>query len=270
MRVASEGEKEGFGDQGASLSFLVTAKGTPMEKPENDDSDPAETQQLDEFYEKEANLLLDKGADINAKDKYGETALLMAVKYDHVGMIHLLKKRGAETTLLIASMLGDTEEVRRLIDAGADVKATTPDGLCPLVGAAARAQVEVAKILLEKGADIHPKKGDSLDAFSVAMSAGDVGMIKLMMDKGADVKGKSDGSWTPLMSAASDCRADLAALFLEKGADVNAVDRDGRTPLMCALVSWTIHRSPTEVVKLLIEKGAGVNMRDKDGASALT
>jgi ankyrin repeat protein len=41
-------------------------------------------------------MLLDKGADVNAKDKYGQTALKVAASQDHTLVVDLLKQAGAK------------------------------------------------------------------------------------------------------------------------------------------------------------------------------
>ncbi len=67
-------------------------------------------------------LLLDRGADVNAEGRYGSSALKSAALKGDLQMVKLLKDRGAKPTLIVAAILGDVKEVRRLIKDGADPK----------------------------------------------------------------------------------------------------------------------------------------------------
>jgi ankyrin repeat protein len=73
--------------------------------------------------------LLEAGADINAKDGYGQTALMNAARDGHLELVRLLVERGADlnvsakynlTALMLAIINGQIEIARILIDAGAD------------------------------------------------------------------------------------------------------------------------------------------------------
>jgi ankyrin repeat protein len=81
-------------------------------------------------------MLLDKGADIEAKDKDGWTPLLYAAVTMHEAI------------------------VRMLLDKGADVEAKNEDGRTPLLYAAERGHEAVVRMLLDKGADIKAKDKD--------------------------------------------------------------------------------------------------------------
>ena len=61
-----------------------------------------------------AELLVDKGADVNAKDKVGWTALTCAACEGHLEVVKLLKDRVAGVTLTDAACLGDVRLVERL------------------------------------------------------------------------------------------------------------------------------------------------------------
>ena len=77
---------------------------------------------------------LDAGADVNAKDNTGFTALIWASIYGH------------------------TEIVRKLLNAGADVNAKTNSGQTALIGASINRHTEVVKILEEAATKEGTKK----------------------------------------------------------------------------------------------------------------
>lgn len=75
-------------------------------------------------------LLLECGADIEAKDSYGATPLLQKVRCG-----------------------GPTEVARLLLEWGADIEAKNSNGNTPLLAALIKKKVNMAKLLLEWGAD---------------------------------------------------------------------------------------------------------------------
>src|SRR3990167_5297602 len=80
------------------------------------------------------NILLDAGADIEARNSYGFTPLLSAVEHNHIDTVNLLLARGADVnaysrkgdaTLILAQT---PEMVTTLLTAGALVDAITLNG----------------------------------------------------------------------------------------------------------------------------------------------
>ena len=194
-------------------------------------------------------LLVDAGADVNARSKQGMTPLLIA-----------------------ANNAGSTEIVRFLLSKGAKVEGTV------LIGAANSGDLELVRLLIDKGADVNAatKRGDT--ALQFAASVGNVTMVKLLLDKGADVNAATTGSvqvkkgpialnhLTALMFAAPYGTPELLRTLIDAGAKVNARDIRDMTPLMLAVSSET---QDPEVVRLLLSKNADTKAKSDLGETAL-
>ena len=117
--------------------------------------------------------LLDKGADVEKKDRYNDkTPLLLAAANGHEATVQLLLEKGADvemevaplgqTSLWLAATNGHEGVVQRLLEKGADVKARHRNtGRTPLLRAAENGHGAVIKRLLEKGAEDQMRDGDS-------------------------------------------------------------------------------------------------------------
>jgi ankyrin repeat protein len=73
---------------------------------------------------------LASGADIDARDEHGQTALMNAARDGQVSVVRLLAERGADlnhhakyglSAVMLAVLRGHVEVVRVLVDAGADL-----------------------------------------------------------------------------------------------------------------------------------------------------
>jgi len=108
-----------------------------------------------------AELLLAKGADINAKDDHGFTALMWAVVGGHFHAVKLLLDKGADinaknnngqTALMHAALGGEVDAVKLLLDKGADINAKDKDGDTSLMLIPSKAHHEVVELLKAHGA----------------------------------------------------------------------------------------------------------------------
>ena len=147
------------------------------------------------------------------------------------------------------------EMVATLIEAGADVSAKSAYGTVLM---AAR-RVEVAKLLIEAGADVNAGKG-SMTPLSNAVKYGNIALIKLLIEKGAGI---DHPVYPPLFWAA---KPEVAAVLIEAGADPNARNKKGQTAIHLTTSSWAPNAA---TVELLIEHGADVNAKDRSGSTPL-
>lgn len=164
-----------------------------------------------------------------------------------------------DTPLHNAAYEGNVEEVRLLIEGGADVDSTdeydkrTPLSITP--------HIEVANILIRHGAIIDAKSRDGWTALHYAASRGLKEKALLLIRHGADIDSQCTSGSTPLLSAVVNERRDMIELLIKHGADVNIYSNGIGTPLQVALRNIP----DIEIVKLLVKAGADINMTT-DGA----
>ncbi len=119
----------------------------------------------DEGKENLAKLLVEYGADVNAKDVHGDTALMWAANAGHLNVFKFLVEHGANvnaaatlgtysgyTALMYASEAGYVNVVKSLIKHGANINAKKKNGDTALSLAENNGHTEVARILREAGA----------------------------------------------------------------------------------------------------------------------
>ncbi len=113
-------------------------------------------------YTEIVQALLAKGADVNAKKKYGNTALMYAAERGSTDIIQALLANGTnanaknlegETALMFAVKLGHTETVQALLAYGADVNAKDNYyGRTALTLASMKNHTQIANLLKNAGA----------------------------------------------------------------------------------------------------------------------
>jgi uncharacterized protein len=145
--------------------------------------------------------LLDKGANVNAAQSDGATAVHWAVYRADTEMLRMLIAAGADvkvanrngsTPLWLASTAGDPAIIRTLLDAGANANETLPLGRTPLMLASRTGAVEAMKVLIDRGANLNAR--DTERGTTPLMWAADQGhaaAVKLLIERGADVKAQS-------------------------------------------------------------------------------
>ena len=155
-----------------------------------------------------ARLLLDHNADVNVRDKRGNTPLHVAVSTGngHLDICRILLNHNAEvnsqnhhgsTPLLIASERGP-ELVQLFLDHNADPRARDGDGDTLLHCAALAGRLKVVRLLLERNADLNVEvnsrnnKGSTpLHLASAGYHEGNPDIVRLLLDHGADSQARN-------------------------------------------------------------------------------
>jgi ankyrin repeat protein len=151
--------------------------------------------------DKEAvRTLLKDGADVNAPEGDGMTALHWAAELGDLELTSILVYGGANvgavtrigqyTPLHIAARAGNAPVVKTLIGANANVAAvSSPSGVTALHLAASSGSVEAVRLLLDAKSDVNAKEHEwGQTPLIFAASQNRVETIKLLMSRGADAK----------------------------------------------------------------------------------
>jgi uncharacterized protein len=238
--------------------------------------------------------LLQKGADVNATEGDGATALHWAAYRDDLEAVDLLIRAGAKvnvandlgaTPLWAAAQNGSEAMVRRLLAAGANPNAKLLLGETVLMVASRAGNAAVAEQLLAKGADVNARAARNQTALIWAVAQKHPDVVKVLLAHHADVNARSDawtdveavaphgnleynkaiphGNDTPLLFAARVGDLASAKLLVAAGANVNDMDAWG-----ISVVELAAHSGFADFVEFVLDKGADPNS-GKTGFTAL-
>jgi ankyrin repeat protein len=139
--------------------------------------------------------LLEKGADVNARNIDGDTPLLMAVADENRDVIELLLDHGARAdaaanggyTVLTNAVQCNTSlgVLDLLLDHGAKIDAQDQFGCTALICAVDGGKVAVVKTLIARHAHVNLRDSEGHTALWHAKRSGNFGSIKLLRQAGA-------------------------------------------------------------------------------------
>lgn len=150
---------------------------------------------------------LDKGVDVNEKNMYGWTLLLIAIHRGLEGVTDLLLSRGAcpnmrlPNRLTALSLTCSVTIARKLLAHGADPNVAGIIGWTPLMSMAIRKKHDVLRVLLEAGASVHAPSIGGKTALMVGSYSGNEEVVWLLLNYGSDVYAVSEEGMTALMYA---------------------------------------------------------------------
>ena len=222
-----------------------------------------------------ARILLDRGANANAKDSEFEAAAIMwASSRGHRDIVQLLCERGADvnakdkegnTALQGSALCGHIAVVELLLRQGANIEATNGEtGETPLMRATSYGQNSIAVILLQAGAIVSRTNHKRETALMLAASYGQEGVARILLDSGADLEMQDADGNTPLFEAATLDRVQMVKMLLAAGAKADTRNISGLTQLLKAASSGS-----RASVELLLDAGANIDAQDCDGNTAV-
>ena len=219
---------------------------------------------------------LDKYAD--TVDLNGRTLLHTAAHKGDLHLVQLLLLKGAnieaadksnQTPLNLAAKQGYSEVVSSLVEVGANVDNADEDGWTALRSAAWGGHVVVVSVLLSAGASVNHADVDQRTALRAAAWGGHEDIVTKLLEHGAEVNKADNEGRTALIAAAYMGHTEIVERLLNFDANIDHADCDGRTALSVAALCIPASKGHESVVGLLLERKAKVDHEDKDGITPL-
>ncbi|XP_077790884.1 protein phosphatase 1 regulatory subunit 12A isoform X6 [Podarcis muralis] len=192
---------------------------------------------------------------------------------------------------LAACSSGDTDEVLRLLERGADINYANVDGLTALHQACIDDNVDMVKFLVENGANINQPDNEGWIPLHAAASCGYLDIAEYLISQGAHVGAVNSEGDTPLDIAEEEAMEELLQNEVNRqGVDIEAARKEEERIMLRDARQWlnsghindvrhaksggtALHvaaaKGYTEVLKLLIQAGYDVNIKDYDGWTPL-
>ncbi len=211
----------------AGLSILALAAATTAAAAEDTSLADAAEQRQPALV----RTLLAGGADANAAQVDGTTALHWAAYHDDLETARLLVASGAEVdavnrygvpALSLAAGNGNAALVQFLLEAGSDPNAVLLGGETVLMTAARTGNLSAVKALLAGGADPDARERREQTALMWAAAEGHTGIVDALVAAGADVHASLESGFNPLLFAVREGRIEVVQRLLDTGVDVNA------------------------------------------------
>lgn len=175
-------------------------------------------------------LLLARGADVHLIDVDGNSlfsAAVMAVGPLHITELLLeyganinAKNRMGCSALHFAALEGRADHAEVLIGWGIDIKATTAFGSTALHQACQSPDVETAKILIAAGADVNVSNVVGQSALLIAVDRGHLETVKLLIETATNVDHLDCYGYSALGSAALNGYGPMVDVLLDAGAQI--------------------------------------------------
>ena len=223
-----------------------------------------------------AKLLIDNGAEIDATNSEGRTALQGASDIGHKAVVAYLLEIGADihhgsdngsTPLHLAATHGFAEIVELLINSGADLQRPSPGGWTPLH--LCYDYPETTRLLLKNGADVNSVTTSGFTPLYLAASNNYPEVVKVLLLYGPDIEitvteDVEMSNFSALMTAVINGNAEVTRLLLEAGANIDHQDNFNTTAL-----HYAVAENHCEVLRILMEYNPKIDLVDKDGDTAL-
>ena len=204
---------------------------------------------------------IEKGALINANDRFGHTPLHFTAYKGNARFLQFLLQNGGDpnargdmTRPLFSAAWGrNAAALEVLLEEGSDVDARTDEGETPGMTAALRGEKEILEILFALSADPHAEDVHGTNLIDLAAAGGHEAIV----DKLSKIGVKNEN---PLHVAAGLGEQEKVKKLLQKGRKINERDSFGATPLLIAMVA-----GQEKMVDFLLSRKADPKLSAKDG-----
>lgn len=226
--------------------------------------------------------LLDRGADIDCRDRYGNTPLMIALVNGRTNIAHQLIARSADVhakskdgytpLTLVEYQLDDEDVMKAMLDQCLEKiskdgfrQETYINGATLLMIAAKNRHYDLVKAILNHDVNVNMQSESGETALIWATIGGCPLTVKALLDSGAEPIYSKDGkNFNALTKAASFSNMEAVVVLIENGVDINSTDDYGTTALFVAVANKN-----ATMTSYLLEHGANPNITLDDGRSPL-
>ncbi|XP_044738962.1 uncharacterized protein LOC123300452 [Chrysoperla carnea] len=188
-------------------------------------------------------------------------------------------------TPLFYAILGNDDNVKFLIESGADVNHKDESNQTPLFVAIEKEKFECVQVLINNGADVNIKMcRHGITPIMHAIQNSNLDILKFLIDKcKADIDIFDNNSWSPLHHAANipdndDKKLKIIEYLFSKNVDVNITNCRGCTPFYLSILSlyeinsyfYIDNEDSVEIIELLLENDAEINVKTCNGFTPLS
>lgn len=276
-------------EYGASLEFRNKSGNTAL------------LEAIDRENSEIAILLLQRGADIFARNRVGESPLSLSLRkgvsvlswFLDSSNMNAQNNEGNTPLHLAVGLEVNADVFRYLLENGAGIDNRNFAGDTPLHLAVRRELLPLTDAFLKRNGDFYMENNLGETPLSLAFGKGALftesflipevlektdklrysplfhavlwemsDIVRVIIDKGADIDRKSLIGSTPLHEAVKTGNLEVTGILLRAGADVNSTDNQGNTPLH-EIVYW----NSLPLAELLISAGSDINRKNLEGRS---
>eukprot|EP00039_Didymoeca_costata_P017741 m.330506 g.330506 ORF g.330506 m.330506 type:complete len:262 (+) comp16584_c0_seq4:663-1448(+) len=219
--------------------------------------------------------LLDKNAEIDARNNAGGTALMWTAFEKKPDAALMLLTAGANpnlqddkgfTACIISADLGDQDTMTHILAFNANTSIQDNTGASALHAAATKGHIHIMRQLIKAGSPLELKDQEGgFTPLMISSSVNNLPAVELLIESGAQVDAAGSLGNTALLIAVQEDFAEIASYLIEKGADKDRADTGSSwSPLMHAV--WFENKN---VMKVLMESKASCNHRGKNNVGVL-
>ena len=220
--------------------------------------------------------LISKGADVYAKDQFGNYVIYYSYLKGYFSIIkYLIEKRHIEnevknyysqTPLHCACYFGDLQIVEYLISKGADLYAKDNDENIVIHYSSIGGHLPIVQYLIEKqNVDINIKGWNGKTPLHLACLEGHHNIAEYLISKGANINAKDTIGDYAIHYASKGGHLPIVQYFIEQqNVDIDIKGSNEMTPLHLACL-----RGHLQIVQYLISKGANIEAKDQFGVNPL-
>ncbi|KAJ8286905.1 hypothetical protein GJAV_G00044740 [Gymnothorax javanicus] len=219
------------------------------------------------------DLLIRKGAEVQAQDKSGANAVCYAARNGHVETLKFLHEKNClldgqdksgETALHVAARYGNVDVVQYLCSINANPNLLDREHETPLHCASWHGYAHVARALCEAGGDVDVRNREGESPLLTASARGFRDIVECLLEHGADLNSTDKDGHTALHLAVRRCQTAVISCLLSHRYCVDIQDHHGNTPLHIACKDGNLH-----IVSSLCCNNAALDIPNKNGRTPL-